>query len=325
VARQLAKCAQSNQLSHLILSGPAGSGKQLFAQLYLRHKYQLTETEYQQLNHKDQLIEMKINYKKFRLRVISSPWHLMINPSIHGTYDRHLIQDFIKNLSQSKTINLGVPYRIIIIQQAGLLSINAQQALRRTLESYIDNCRFIFLLNHDQTLIPALMSRCILFRLSAPTYEQIEHLLSKAYEVQVAPVKKLSTEDLKTIALLSERNVRTAYDLLDLSMRAFNGIEDQHDWSRLQPVELMIARIMTNPSLNNIDQIRQILYSLLIYGVAPSKIIKHILKQGIKVNILPTATLIKLANKYHRTLIQASKPMYHLEGLMMAIIALTWC
>ena len=100
--------ANRSEVPHMIIQGNPGSGKLLRTMLYLKEKFGNTV-----FSLKSQFIELKYPNKVIELQLIYSPIHYQINPSIHGVYDRLIIQDFLKENIQYQPFSV-CPYRIII-------------------------------------------------------------------------------------------------------------------------------------------------------------------------------------------------------------------
>ena len=112
------------------------------------------------------------------LPILYSPYHFQINLSPYGVYDRVLLEFFFKEIVNYKPFN-NLPYRIIIIEETDNLTIEAQQSLRRTLETKILNSRFIFIVNNEGFLIEPLYSRCIILPVLSPTKKELFTILKK--------------------------------------------------------------------------------------------------------------------------------------------------
>ena len=71
---------------------------------------------------------------------------------------------------------------MIILDEVDGLTLDAQRALRNTMEEYSEHVRFILTANYEHKVIPALQSRCQSFDMT-PTFEdyvsRCEHVLSQ--------------------------------------------------------------------------------------------------------------------------------------------------
>jgi replication factor C subunit 3/5 len=100
-----------------------------------------------------------------------------------GTQDRLIVQELIKELAQTQNIDLGCSkrFKVVVISEADSLSLPAQHALRRTMEKYMQNLRIILCCNSTSKIIPAVQSRCLLFRVAAPTFGEVCQFITKLF------------------------------------------------------------------------------------------------------------------------------------------------
>ena len=82
--------------------------------------------------------------------------YLYINASDESGIDT--IRHNITNFAQTKSFDGGV--KVIILDEADGLTVQAQGALRNTMETYAKYCRFILTANYKHKIIPAVQSRC---------------------------------------------------------------------------------------------------------------------------------------------------------------------
>jgi DNA polymerase III delta prime subunit len=75
-----------------------------------------------------------------------------------------VVRDRIKSFA--RTSFGGVDYRIIFLDEADALTADAQSALRRTMEQFSNNVRFILSCNYSSQIIDPIQSRCAVFRFS---------------------------------------------------------------------------------------------------------------------------------------------------------------
>jgi replication factor C subunit 3/5 len=108
-----------------------------------------------------------------------------------GMYDRVVIQDILKEIAQTQQVDLNAKQRfkgelyspsfrtvqeasvgaddpVVIINEADALSRDAQAALRRTMEKYMNNMRLILCASSTSKIIAPIRSRCLLVRVAAP-------------------------------------------------------------------------------------------------------------------------------------------------------------
>ena len=104
------------------------------------------------------------------------------------------IKTKVKNFAMSQ--RKGKKHNVVFFDEADGLTAQAQEALKNTIESFNKNCRFIFTANNIEKIIPAILSRCILFKFNTLPKENIlsylEDILEKEnIKYKTAHVKKL--------------------------------------------------------------------------------------------------------------------------------------
>jgi replication factor C small subunit len=104
--------------------------------------------------------------------------YMYINASDENGIDT--VRTKITNFSQARSLDGNV--KVIILDEVDGLTLDAQRALRNTMEEYSKHVRFILTANYEHKVIPALQSRCQSFDMT-PTFDayvtRCEHVLAQ--------------------------------------------------------------------------------------------------------------------------------------------------
>ncbi|MCQ1536297.1 replication factor C small subunit [Methanosarcina sp. KYL-1] len=124
----------TKNLPHLLFSGPPGVGKTASAVSIAREIFgeELWRENFTELNASDE-------------RGID------------------VVRNKIKNFAKTAPIG-GAGFKIIFLDEADALTSDAQSALRRTMERFSSNCRFILSCNYSSKIIEPIQSRCAVYR-----------------------------------------------------------------------------------------------------------------------------------------------------------------
>ena len=139
------KYANDGEIPNLLFVGPAGIGKTSLARIICKTMLQCQ--------------------------------YLYINASDENGIDT--IRTKVTNFARTKSFDGGI--KCIILDETDGLSLDAQRALRNTMEEYSSLTRFILTANYNHRIIPPLQSRCQTFDLTPPLsacVNRVKHLLS---------------------------------------------------------------------------------------------------------------------------------------------------
>ncbi|WGI17609.1 hypothetical protein [Methanonatronarchaeum sp. AMET-Sl] len=170
VAKGLEKQIEKTGLPHTIISGKKSSDKIEFAyalsktafgsqfenntefasveEFFSRTKSDLKDDQKYSRYFREARRETKRLYRRYD-----------IDKSAGSVSKENAFKQYIKTMSTNHPVNAD--YRLLVLFEAERLSRNLQNALRRTIEKYGDNCRYAFVVTALNDLIPALQSRCL--------------------------------------------------------------------------------------------------------------------------------------------------------------------
>ena len=149
IIKRLKQFVKDKSMPHLIFAGPAGTGKTTSALAMVRELYGR---------------KMAVNRA-----------YLELNASDARGID--VIRTYIKDFAKARPSS-EIPFKILILDEADNMTSPAQQALRRTMEKYTKNCRMILICNYSNKIIPPIQSRCVVFRFSSLSSEDIKSRVS---------------------------------------------------------------------------------------------------------------------------------------------------
>lgn len=105
----------------------------------------------------------------------------------------------------------GASFKIIFLDEADALTRDAQNALRRTMETYAATCRFIMSANYSSRIIEPIQSRCALFRFKhLNEHDMVGRLKHVAAEEKL----EIAEGAAKALVYASEGDMRKAINYL---------------------------------------------------------------------------------------------------------------
>eukprot|EP01124_Arcella_intermedia_P003465 TRINITY_DN11915_c0_g1_i1.p1 TRINITY_DN11915_c0_g1~~TRINITY_DN11915_c0_g1_i1.p1 ORF type:complete len:233 (-),score=42.48 TRINITY_DN11915_c0_g1_i1:113-811(-) len=159
VVKTLKKSLETGNLPHLLFYGPPGTGK---TSTILAIAHQLYGEDVAE-------------------RVLE------LNASDERGID--IIRNKVKRFS-SLAVSKDPPYKLIILDEADMLTTDAQNALRRTMEHFSKVTRFCIICNYISRIIEPLTSRCAKFRFKSLGLSNIETRLehiSQQENISITP------------------------------------------------------------------------------------------------------------------------------------------
>lgn len=200
VIRVLTNTLETTNCPHMLFYGPPGTGKTTTALAIAHQLYgpELYKSRVLELNASD---ERGINVVRTRIKDFAAV--------AVGTQGR-----------QGSYPYPCPPYKIIILDEADSMTEDAQNALRRTMETYSKVTRFFFICNYISRIIEPLASRCAKFRFK-PLSEDI--MTSRILHICQEEGLNLDSEALSTLSSISQGDLRRAITFLQSAARLFGS------------------------------------------------------------------------------------------------------
>jgi len=176
---------------------------------------------------------------------------------INASDDRKLetVRTTIKNVAQSMTLG-DAPFRIIHLDEMDGMTSDAQNALKRIMERYASNVRFIITCNDRNKIIFALQSRCANYNFvpvsNEAMLEVVNDILSKER------INTFQEDDLKEFIYSMNGDLRRAITELQAAKSSKTTLRKQIE-SGLEEYQKILIKI-TDKNSNTIIDMHNLIY-----------------------------------------------------------------
>jgi replication factor C small subunit len=206
----------TNDVPHLLLCGGAGTGKTTAAKLIVNN----------------------INCD-----------YVYINCSDENGIDT--IRDKVKSFASSATFK---PQKVVIMDEADFLTINAQAALRNVIETFSLTTRFIFTCNYVERIIDPIQSRTVVFELTPPSMQDVAFKCVEILDIESITYTKA---DIVRIVKHTYPDIRKTLNLLQSSIKNGELVESRTN-SNFKQTSDKIIELLKGQNVKNFNTIRQL-------------------------------------------------------------------
>jgi len=192
IVERLQSYIAQDDVPHLLFSGPAGIGKTTAATAIAREIYG-------EDNWRGNFLEL--------------------NASDQRGID--VVRDRIKGFARS---SFGGDFRIVFLDEADSLTDDAQSALRRTMEQFSDNTRFILSCNYSSKIIDPIQSRCAVFRFSPLSDEAVSGMVR---EIAAAEGIEVTDAGVDALVYAADGDMRRAINSLQAAATTGDVVDEE--------------------------------------------------------------------------------------------------
>lgn len=290
ILKRVSSLTNSLNIPHLLFAGPAGTGKSTLALIVVKDLFGDSWKEnYLELNASD---ERGIN----------------------------IVREKVKNFARTKSLG-NVPFKVIFLDEADALTPEAQQALRRTMENYSSNCRFILSCNYSTKIIDPIQSRCAIFRFKLLEKKDIEKVILKIVEKEKLTINQTAIEMLYEG---SEGDCRRCINLLQATASISPSITPELVSTIISNTKPKDIKVVLDYAISgDFQKAREKLFDIILKeSISGQDVIKSIQKEIWNLPVEPEIK-VKLTEKTGEAefrIVEGSDPFIQLQALLASFV-----
>lgn len=289
---------------NLFIYGPAGSGKYT---LFIKTLENILQKQIIIRNKPITIVSQWTNTKE--ILIPSSEFHFEVNISKY-TNNKNNLFALIETLTESKEINTELPYKIIIIRNIHLTSIEVVKFIKQKAEQNEEHCRIIIIGNTNSNNLKILNGTFFTMRLSSPSIEDITSSIKKipTKYLKKRDLKKLNLNEIITSSFSNLNIIIVKIEMMLLNNFYKRGVED---------TGIKISKLLLEKNLINILEIRELIYDYQTSNQDFIELFKYLIFTLLKKDCLSKDQKLEMISnvaKFNLSFSRAFKEIVHFEA-----------
>jgi len=282
---------KKEELPHLLFAGPPGSGKTTMALVIAREILGAHMDEYT----------------------------LSLNASDERGID--VVRERVKTFARFADRRAGVPYRLVILDEADEMTHDGQTALRRIMEETSAYTRFILICNYSSGIIEPLQSRCAIFRFHRYDESTVtEHLkvVAKGEKLKVA-----SEEVFGSIYEATQGDLRQAINMMQAASAGSELTLDAVKSVTGVTVKARVGEVIRLALEGDFDSARTKLVELTkVYGIPERDFLRFANEALSSSKLENIGDAVSILAEYDFRLVQGAQPELQLTAMLAQLSSL---
>jgi replication factor C small subunit len=280
-----------NELPHLLFAGPPGTGKTTVSMIIARSL----------------------------LHDLWADYTLSLNASDERGID--MVRERVKVFASYSDRREGVPFRLVVLDEADEMTSSAQTALRRIMEESSRFTRFVLICNYSSSIIDPIQSRCAIFRFQRVDEGSVVRCLTRIAKSE--KVKITGQGVLEAIYEATNGDLRQAINHLQAASAGGEVTVEKVRLVTGATVRGSVAEIVRLALDGDFNGARLKLVELTrVYGVPESDFLKYANEEIARSKTANVAEAMKIIAEYDYRLILGANPEIQLSAMLAQLAAL---
>ncbi len=279
------------ELPHLLFAGPPGTGKTTVATILARSL----------------------------LHDLWRDYTLSLNASDERGID--MVRERVKVFASYSDRREGIPFRLVILDEADEMTGPAQTALRRIMEESSNFTRFILICNYSSSIIDPIQSRCAIFRFQRLDEKNVVECLARIAKSE--KVKVSGQGVLEAIFEATNGDLRQAINHFQAASAGGEVTEERVRLVTGATVRSRVSEIVSMAMDGDFNGARLRLVELTrVYGVPESDFLKYANEEIVRSKTGKIGEAMKIIAEYDYRLILGANPEIQLAAMLAELSAL---